>query len=110
MSKRTISQVEAEIIKARQEFDKYSKLQFEGHSNPDNYYLNPHHVTLDALAAELREIQKSEIEEKLTGDSLKAEQVWFNSQKFTRPDVAQKACRARGYNMDDLFAAIKKSK
>lgn len=110
MTTRTATEIQAELTQARRAFDNYTNVQFEGHGTPDNYYLNPHHKTIEALAAELYEVEQAEVATKLSGDSLKAEQAWFNGEKFTRPDVAQKACCARGYTMSDLFAAIKASK
>jgi hypothetical protein len=110
MTTRTKNEIQAELDQANRAFKSYANVQFEGHSNPENYYLNPHHKTIEALAAELHKVEQAEVAAKLSGDSLKAEQAWFNGEKFTRPDVAQKACRARGYNMSDLFAAIKASK
>jgi hypothetical protein len=110
MSTRTKTQIQADLDKARRDFDAYNNVHFEGNSDPDNVTLNPHHATIQALAAELYEVDQAEIAAKLSGDSLKAEQAWFNGQKFTRPDVAQAACRERGYNMSDLFAAIKAAK
>lgn len=107
---RSISEITAELKTARAAFDRYNKVQFEGCGNPDNYYLNPHHVAIEALSAELRAIEQAAVTDKLSGDSLKAEQAWFNSQQFRFPDVAQKACNARGYNLQDLFDAAKKAK
>lgn len=110
MTTRTKSEVQAEIAQVSRAFDNYNNVQFEGHGTPDNVSLNPHSKPLDLLHDELYEIEQAEIAAKLSGDSLKAEQSWFNAQGFTRPDIAQKACRERGYNMSDLFAAIKKAK
>ena len=110
MSTRTKTEIQADLDQASRDFDAYNNLHNEGHGDPDNAYLNPHHDTIQALAAELYEVEQAEIAAKLSGESLKAEQAWFNAQKFTRPDVAQQECRARGYNMSDLFAAIKASK
>ena len=107
---RTKSEIQKDFKAARAAFDQYAVVQFEGRSDPDNYYLNPHHKKIEELAAELLAAEQAELKDKLSGDSLKAEQAWFNAQRFTRPDVAQKACRERGYNMSDLFAAIKASK
>ena len=106
---RTASDVQADLAQARRAFDNYNNIQFEGRGNPDNYYLNPHHKDIEALAAELYEIEQAAKAIKLSGDSLQAERAWFNGQGFTRPDLAQKACQARGYNMSDLIAAIKAS-
>jgi hypothetical protein len=108
--KRTTNEVQAELAQARRAFDNYNNVQFEGHGTPDNYYLNPHHKAIEALAAELYEIEQAAKAIKLSGDSLQAERAWFNGQGFTRPDLAQKACQARGYQMSDLFAAIKAAK
>lgn len=110
MTTRTKNEIQSELTEARRAFDNYNNVQFEGHSTPDNAYLNPHFDRIQALAAELGEIEQAEADAKLSGDSLQAERAWFNGQGFTRPDLAQKACRARGYNMSDLFAAIKASK
>ena len=107
---RTASEVQAELVQTRRAFENYNNVQFEGHGNPDNYYLNPHHKAIEALAAELYEIEQAAVAIKLSGDSLQAERAWFNGQGFTRHDLAQKACQARGYNMSDLFSAIKASK
>lgn len=110
MTKRTKNEVQAELAQARRAFDNYNNVQFEGNGNPDNYYLNPHHKAIEALASELHGIEQAEIAAKLSGDSLKAEQAWFNAQGFTRSDLAQKACLARGYTMSDLFTAAKAAK
>jgi hypothetical protein len=107
---RTASEVQAELIQARRAFDNYNNVQFEGRGNPDNYYLNPNHKAIEALSAELYEIDRIAKAIKLSGDSLQAESAWFNGQGFTRPDLAQKACQARGYNMSDLFDACAASK
>lgn len=105
MTTRTASEVQADLIATRKEYDAWNNLQNEGASDGFNPYL----ATIENLARELREIKRIEVAIKLSGDNLQAEQAWFNAQGFKYPDTAQKACQARGYNMDDLFSAIKAS-
>lgn len=106
MTTRTKTEVQAELTAARKQYDCWTNLQNEGASDG----FNPHLATIEALASELYEIDQAAVAIKLSGDSLQSERAWFNGQGFTRPDVAQKACLARGYTMSDLFAAIKASK
>lgn len=105
MTTRTASEVQADLIATRKEYDAWNNLQNEAASDG----FNPHLATIENLARELREIKRIEVAIKLSGDNLQAEQAWFNAQGFKYPDTAQKACQARGYNMDDLFSAIKAS-
>jgi hypothetical protein len=106
---REIKEIEADLVEARKAFDQYSNVQFEGHSDPDNYYLNPHHKKIEALASELAAAKAACSPLKT---NLAAEKAWFNSQGFTGADMqkAQKACLARGYTVSELMAAAKASK
>ena len=67
----------------------------------------PYEAKLDELTKELAAANRAAIDLKLSGESLQVERAWFNAQGFTRPDLAQKACLARGYTLNDLFAATK---
>jgi hypothetical protein len=106
---RSVKQIEADLVETRKAFDQYANVQFEGHSDPDNYYLNPHHKKIEALAAELAAAKDAQSPLKT---NLAAEKAWFNAQGFTGADMqkAQKACLARGYTVSDLMAAAKAAK
>ena len=105
MTTRTATEIQTELSTARRAYDNYNNVQNEGATDG----FNPHLATIEKLAAELAEEKKASVSDKLSGDSLTVEKEWFNNQGFTRPDVAQKACSERGYNMSDLVAAIKAS-
>ncbi len=107
---RNKTEIQTELSQARRAYDNYNNVQNEGYDCPDRAYLNPHFETIQTLANELHEVEQTETADKLSGESLKTEQAWFNAQGFTRPDLAQKACRARGYNMSDLTSAVKAAK
>jgi hypothetical protein len=103
---RTKNEIQADLDQARKKYDNWNNVQNEGAT--DGY--NPHLDGIQKLADELAEVEKAEKADKLSGDSLKAEQAWFNAQGFTSPALAQKACLKRGYTMSDLFAAVKAAK
>ena len=110
MTTREKSEIQKELTEARRHFNNWNAVHFEGQSDPDSCQLNPHFKTIEALAEELYELEQAEMKALLSGDSLQKEREWFNSQGFTSPAQADKACEARGYNMSDLFAAIKACK
>ena len=107
---RSVSEIQDDITATRAAFDRYNAAHFEGHSDPDNCHLNPHFSRLQELSDELYDAEQAEKMAKLSGDSLQSERAWFNSQGFTSPAVAQKACKERGYNLSDLMAAVKAGK
>lgn len=100
--KRTINEIENEIKQISKAIKNYNNVVNEGFSGQ-----TPYEAKLDGLIQELAAANRAAIALKLSGESLQAERAWFNAQGFTRPDFAQKACLARGYTMNDLFAAIK---
>jgi len=101
---RTINDIQNEINQIVKATKNYNNVVNEGFSGQ-----NPYETKLDELHKELAAANRAAIALKLSGESLQAERAWFNAQGFTRPDLAQKACLARGYTMSDLFAAIKKT-
>lgn len=97
---RSINQIESDITALRVQYDNWNNLQNEGAEDG----FNPHANGFTRLAKELSDAQADVCPLKT---DLAKERAWFNAQGFTRPDVAQKACRERGYNMSDLKAACK---
>jgi hypothetical protein len=99
---RTTTEIQNEINQVVKAQANYNNVANEGCKGQ-----TPYESKLADLHKELYQAKQVEIAAKLSGESLQAERAWFNSQGFKRPDLAQKACQDRGYNMSDLFAAIK---
>jgi len=87
--------------------DEYNRIHNEG---KEGY--NPFEDQIAKLAEEWSDEQAKKTAEILSGQSLQIERAWFNAQKFGRADAkkANDACLARGYTMDQLFAAIRAAK
>lgn len=102
---RTINDIQNEINQIVKASKNYNNVVNEGYSGG----YNPCDKQIEELSKELYEATQIEVAKKLSGDNLKAERAWFNAQGFSRPDLAQKACLARGYTMQDLFDAVKKA-
>jgi hypothetical protein len=99
---RSTNTIQADINQLVKAQTNYNNVVNEGQNGQ-----TPYATKLSELHKELYAAKQIEIATKLSGDSLQAERAWFNNQNFKFPDIAQKACQARGYNMSDLFAAIK---
>jgi len=99
---RTTTEIQNEINQVVKAQLNYNNVVNEGCNGQ-----TPYETKLADLHKELYTANQLEIAAKLSGDSLQSERAWFNAQGFKRPDLAQKACQARGYQMSDLFAAIK---
>lgn len=100
--KRTINDIQNEINQIGKAIKNYNNVVNEGFGGQ-----TPYEAKLDELTKELAAANRAAIDLKLSGESLQVERAWFNAQGFTRPDLAQKACLARGYTLNDLFAATK---
>ena len=90
-----------EVAKLR---DNYNNLQNEGAT--DGY--NPYEARLAKLSDEFSDAKIAERDAEWTEEVFNERRDWFNSQGFSSPSEAVKACKDQGWGFHDLMEMKKK--
>jgi hypothetical protein len=95
---RTIAEIEADLVAAGRQRDRFRAIINEGQGGYTD------ESKIESLIEELHAAQDAACP--LNRD-IAGERAWFNAQGFRSVIDAERACRARGYSMQQLKDAIK---
>ena len=95
---RTIAEIEADLVAAGRQRDRFRAIINEGQGGYTD------ESKIESLLEELHAAQDATCPLKR---DIAGERAWFNGQGFRSVIDAERACRARGYSMQQLKDAIK---
>ena len=98
----TSTTIQTEIETIAKKMENHTNLYNEGYGG-----YNPFESDLEDALERLEAAEKAEFPLIWTKETTASRRAWFNAQKFDSPLAGLTGCRKQGFEMGDLFKAIK---